>query len=112
MPKTDKPLFRLGNMSFFDSVQELFVSKDIKFDSHPDFSNYYFLTSDDEEATRKLFTPAILDYFEKHRDYKMEVNDQFILIFKEQRLLTVQEINELIEFSSDLLKLFAASLKK
>ena len=112
MPKTDKPLFRLGNMSFFDSIQELFVSKDIKFDSHPDFSNYYFLTSDDEVAIRELFTPAILDYFEKHREYKMEVNDQFILIFKEQRILSVQEINELIDFSTSLLKLFAANLKK
>ncbi|MEN9442020.1 MAG: hypothetical protein RLZ33_2097, partial [Bacteroidota bacterium] len=67
---------------------------------------------DDEAAIRELFTPAILDYFEKHREYKMEVNDQFILIFKEQRILSVQEINELIDFSTSLLKLFAANLKK
>jgi MFS superfamily sulfate permease-like transporter len=112
MPKTDKPLFRLGNLSFFDTLQELFAPKDIRFDSHPDFSNYYLLTSDDEEATRKLFSTEVLDLFEKHKEYKLEVNDQFILIFKEQRTLSVQEIDEMIEFSKALLAIFAKNLKK
>ena len=111
MPKTDKPLFRLGNLSFFDSIQELFAPKDIRFESHPDFSDYYLLTSDQEEETRKLFTPEVLDYLEKHRDYKIEVNDQFILIFRNQTILTVTEINELLEFSQGLLTIFAKNLK-
>jgi hypothetical protein len=112
MPKTDKPSFRLGNLSFFDSLQELFVSKDIKFENHPEFENHYFLTSDDEVATRQLFSSEVLEFLEIHREYKIEVNDQFILIFKEQCILSVQEINELIDFSSALLKLFAVNLKK
>lgn len=112
MPKTDKPLFRLGNLSFFDSLQELFAPKDIRFDSHPDFSDYYLLTSEFEEETRKLFTPEVMNYLEKHRDFKMEVNDQFILIFKEQRLLSVTEIDELLTFSKELLSIFAKNLKK
>lgn len=111
MPKTDKPLFRLGNLSFFDSIQELFAPKDIRFESHPDFSDYYLLTSDQEEETRKLFTPEVLDYLEKHRDYKIEVNDQFILIFRNQTILNVTEINELLEFSQGLLTIFAKNLK-
>lgn len=111
MPKTDKPLFRLGNLSFFDSLQELFAPKDIRFDSHPDFSNYYLLTSEQEEATRALFSNEVMDYLEKNRDYKMEVNDQFILIFKEQRILSVQEIDELLDFSQELLGIFARNLK-
>jgi hypothetical protein len=90
----------------------LFVSKDIRFENHPEFASHYLLTSDDEEATRKLFSKEVIELLEVHREYKIEVNDQFILIFKEQRILSVQEINELIDFSAALLKLFAANLKK
>lgn len=111
MPKTDKPLFRLGNLSFFDSIQELFAPKDIRFDSHPEFSDYYLLTSDDELATRKLFTSEVMDLLEKNREYKMEVNEQFILIFKDQRILSVDEIDELLKFSKELLGMFAKNLK-
>lgn len=111
MPKTDKPLFRLGNLSFFDSLQEFFAPKDIVFESHPDFSSYYLLTSESEEETRKLFTPDVLDYLEKHRNYKIEVNDQFILIFNDHRVLKVNGIEDLINFSADLLKLFSKNLK-
>ncbi len=92
MPKTDKPIFRLGNLSFFDSLQELFSPKVIRFDSHPDFSNFYLLTSEFEEETRKLFTTNVLDYLEKNKDYKIEVNNQFILIFKEQKVLSILKL--------------------
>lgn len=107
MPKTDKPMFRLGNLSFFDSIQELFAPKDIRFESHPEFSDYYLLTSDDEEATRKIFTGEVMDFLEKNRDYKMEVNENFILIFREQRVLNLDEIKKLKEFSLQLVSLFA-----
>jgi MFS superfamily sulfate permease-like transporter len=112
MPKTNKPLFRLGNLSFFDSLQELFAPKEVRFDSHPEFSNYYLLTSDQEEETRKLFSSAVLDYLEKNRDYKIEVNDQFILIFKNQIILSVEEIDALIKFSKTLLILFSENMNK
>ena len=112
MPKTDKPLFRLGNLSFFDSLTDYFSHKDIRFESHPDFSSFYLLTSEFEDETRKLFTPNVLDFLEKNKDYKMEVNDQFILIFKEQKLLTILEIEELLTFSRELLPMFVENLKK
>lgn len=106
MPRTNIPMFRLGNLSFFDTLQELFSPKDIRFDSHPEFSDYYLLTSDDEAATREIFTPEVMDFLEANRNYKMEVNDHFILIFSEQRILSLGEIKELQEFSLELLNLF------
>jgi hypothetical protein len=112
MPKTDKPEFRLGNLSFFDSIQELFSPKDIRFESHPVFSDYYLLTSEVEEATRKLFTPNVMDFLEKHRNFKIEVNDKFIIIFKEQRILDVNEIDNLLTYSQELLSMFTENLKK
>ncbi len=112
MPKTDKPLFCLGNLSFFDSLTDYFSPKDIRFDSHPDFSNFYLLTSEYEDETRKLFTPNVLDFLEKNKDYKIEVNYQFILIFKEQKVLSILEIEELLTFSRELLPMFVENLKK
>jgi hypothetical protein len=70
------------------------------------------LTSDDEEAVRKLFTVEALDYLEKLRDYKIEVNDRFILIFKDQKILSVKEVDDLIAFSRGILSIFAKNLKK
>jgi len=70
------------------------------------------LTSDDEEAVRKLFTVEVLDYLEKLRDYKIEVNDRFILIFKDQKILSVKEVDDLIAFSRGILSIFAKNLKK
>jgi MFS superfamily sulfate permease-like transporter len=107
MPKSDKPMFRLGNLSFFDSLQDIFSPKDIRFDSHPQFSDYYLLTSDDEDATRKLFSPKVMDFLEANRDYKMEVNEHFILIFRDQRILSVSEIKKLKDFSIELLDLLS-----
>lgn len=110
MPKSDKPEFRLGTLSFFDSLQELFAPKDIRFESHPYFSDFYLLTSENEEGVRRLFTSDVLDYLEKDTEYKIEVNDKFILIFKEQRLLDLEEINKLIHFSTELVGMFAKNL--
>jgi hypothetical protein len=70
------------------------------------------LTSDDEEAVRKLFTVEALDYLEMLRDYKIEVNDRFILIFKDQKILSVKEVDDLIAFSRGILSIFAKNLKK
>jgi MFS superfamily sulfate permease-like transporter len=111
MPKSNKPEFRMGNLSFFDSLQELFAPKDIRFESHPYFSDFYLLTSEKEKEVRSLFTTEVLDYLEKHTDYKMEVNDHFILVFQEQRLLNVEEINNLIQFSTELMDMFTENLK-
>ncbi len=106
-PRNWKPMFRMGNLSFFDSLQELFAPKDIRFDSHPKFSDHYLLTSDNETQVRQLFSADVLDYLEKNRNYKMEVNEHFILIFRDQRILNVEEIQELEVFSLELLNLLA-----
>jgi hypothetical protein len=45
-----------------------------------------------------------------HEDFKVEVNDQFILVFKDDKKMTTEEIDELIEFSSTLLAMFATNL--
>lgn len=112
MPKTDKPKFILSDSNFYDSIQDLFSHKDIKFESHPEFTRSYLLTSENEEETRQLFSAEVLEYLEKHRDYKIEVNEQFILVFNSQKILNIKEIEELRTFSNEILGMFAKNLRK
>lgn len=112
LPKWDElPEFRMGNLSFFDSIQELFSPKDIRFASHDHFSDFYLLTSDFEQEVRSVFNDEVLDFLEENTDFKMEVNDHFILIFSEQRILNPAEIKRLIEFSEKLVTLLARTKK-
>lgn len=109
--RKDIPKFRLGTMSFLDKIQDLITSQDIKFDKFPEFSSYYLLTSDDEESTRKLFTSDLLTLLEVVRKFKIEVNEDHILIFGTQKLKSVVEIEELILFGRKMTTRFYENTK-
>jgi MFS superfamily sulfate permease-like transporter len=110
MAKSNKPSFCLGPPNIFANLKDLLVPQEVRFESHPDFERKYLLTSTEEEKTRKLFSKDVLDYLMSHEDFKVEVNDQFILVFKDDKKMTTEEIDELIEFSSTLLAMFATNL--
>jgi hypothetical protein len=110
MAKTNKPCFCLGPPNIFANLKDLLVPQEVRFESHPEFERKYLLTSTEEEKTRKLFSKDVLDYLMSHEDFKVEVNDQFILVFKDDKKMTTEEIDELIEFSSTLLAMFETNL--
>lgn len=56
--------FELRPEGFLDRVGEVFVHRDIDFDSNPQFSRRYMLRGRDEDAVRTLFAPALLSYLE------------------------------------------------
>ncbi len=62
------PGFELRQEGFFDKVGDMFGFKDIDFGSHPDFSNRYLLKGADEAEIRRLFSPKVLEYFEKRNE--------------------------------------------
>lgn len=105
------PKFRMGTMSFFDKIQDLITGQIIKFEEFPEFSSYYLVTSDEEEATRKLFTPDLLTLLEVVRKFKIEVNEDHILIFGTQKLKSVEEIEELILFGRKMITRFYENTK-
>jgi MFS superfamily sulfate permease-like transporter len=112
MRKTDKPPFCLGTLDVIETFRELFSKTDIRFENHPNFSNFYLLTSENEAEVRVLFTPAVLDYLETHKKYRFEVNHEHILVYQKAKRLTVDEIDEMITFSLELLRLFAKGMHK
>ena len=79
------PKFELRPEGIFDKVGDFLGFKDIDFDSHPDFSNRYFLKGENEEEVRKLFTPKVLEYFEKKQEnFVLEAFNDRLLIYSTQ----------------------------
>ncbi len=111
-PNLNLPTFSMDDLTKYDSIQERFAPKDIRFESHRAFSDHYLLTSEVESEVRDLFTTQVLDFLEKNRDYRVEINEQFILVLKKQQILTVSEIDELERFSVELLTLLSRKMEE
>jgi hypothetical protein len=59
------PSFILFPETFFSKIGKLFGGADINFPEAPQFSKKYILRGPDEAAVRALFTPALLQFFER-----------------------------------------------
>jgi len=57
--------FTLRPEGVLDRIGDRFVHSDIDFESYPEFSERYVLESPEESATRKLFSPGLLSYFQQ-----------------------------------------------
>ena len=78
--------FSMRPESFWHKVSSLLGFKDIVFDSHPGFSKKYLLKGPDETATRELFTPEVLDYFEETRGRNVEGEGDLLIYYRYSRL--------------------------
>ncbi len=67
----------------------------LTFESHPEFSHNYFLLGCDAEALRRLFTPALLSYFEgldRSKRWAVESGGNWLLIHHGWQRLKPQEL--------------------
>jgi hypothetical protein len=64
-PLLNLPSFVLFPETFFSKVGKLFGGADINFPEAPQFSKKYILRGSDEMAIRSVFTPAVLQFFER-----------------------------------------------
>ncbi len=82
---------------------------DIDFKNATQFSKNFLLKSPQQQAIRELFTPEILAFFEQNNVYHIECNGKQLVIFKNMRLASVDEIKELVDYSYKLCKLLLHS---
>lgn len=76
------PGFELRKEGFFDKVGDVLGFRDIDFDSHPDFSKRYLLKGTDEAEIRRIFSPKVLEYFEKrNEDISVEASGDKVVIY-------------------------------
>lgn len=111
------PAFELRAENVFDRIGEAFASRDIDFDSSPEFSRRYFLRSPDEAATRQLFTPGLLTYFEQipaDKKWHIEASGTTLMIYTLHGPLRASEARTFLEETSSIATtvLTAGGLKK
>ena len=78
--------------------------KEIDFSSNPEFSKRHFLAGKDEEAVRKLFSPEVISFFQKHPEFRVQGGShQFI--FHEMGTLSVGFVRPALEKAYSVFKL-------
>lgn len=97
-PPTDIPVFILEREGFFDKVTDLAFRTDIDFDSHPVFSDKFVLKGPKEAEIRNFFHPGIIRKVEQYPHFHMESNGEAIILYRFDKAISDDAIDELIHF--------------
>lgn len=98
------PQFILDKEFLYDKIFDMIEQNDIDFEDYPVFSKSFVLTSPDgnEEVLKAFFDDRLIRFFEDHDVYHIECIGQKLVIFRNSRLASVEEIKELIQYSYEL----------
>ncbi len=97
------PKFRLDKERIFDRIASFAGFEDINLDHHEEFSNKYWLKGEDKDAIQQFFSDELVLFFESHPIYHLESNGNGIIIFKRQRLATIDELKALAVYGRGLI---------
>lgn len=97
------PTFVLEEEEFLYSLIENFEEKDIDFTEYPNFSDRYLLKGKSESEIRQFFNAGLIQLMERQKVvYSIESNGHALLVHQLDRLMSADEIRELVVFSKDL----------
>ncbi len=94
--------FVLDRERLLDRVVNLAGFKDISFELHPDFSQRFKLKGEDERQIRAFFNSKLISFLEGQKQYHIECNGQALLIFDKERLATISETKQMVNFAEQL----------
>lgn len=83
------------------------LTKDIDFETHPEFSEKYLLQAEDEALLRYLYNKEVLDFFTIQKNWYVEGLNYFLLIYSLNERFHPKVIESFIEMGNrlfDLLK--------
>ncbi len=106
------PLFELRPENFMHKVSEVFVHRDINFDSHPEFSRRFVLRGKEEDKIRELFTPALLTFLEvlaPEKKWHIEGSEFTLLLYRAGNTVKSDEIRTFLDESSLIAQTFFTS---
>lgn len=98
------PEFKLEKEEFFDRLLEFAIKKDIAIEEDKNFTKKFALTGPNESEVKAFFKGALLDFLNQSDQYHIESCGEDLLIYKYLRLAGTGEIEELIDYSQQLLK--------
>jgi len=99
------PVFTLDKEGLLQMLYNLAGFKDIQIQDHADFNKRFYLSGENQQAIRSMFTDELILFFESNPYYHVESNGSSFLILKKERLLSVQEIKAMIYFGQQLYRL-------
>lgn len=97
------PDFALEPEGLWTKLSELGGGKDIDFTHHPVFSKKYYLRGENDEAIRKFFNDAVVQFLENREEIHIECHKNKLLFYKKRELLTPSEIDYIEKFAEDFL---------
>lgn len=112
MQNSRLPLFELRPEGFLDRVGDVFVHRDIDFESHPEFSRRYMLRGLEEQAVRELFTPALLTFFEAlppEKKWHIEGGEGTLFVYRSAATVKPDDIRCFLEETSSIAQTFFTS---
>lgn len=77
---------------------------DINFVKYAGFSGKFHLSGEDEDAIRAFFTADLIRYLEENEIHHIESNGEALMIFKYIHIARTDEVRNMLDFSSNLLK--------
>ena len=106
------PWFELRPEGFMDRVGEVFVHRDIDFESNPQFSRRYMLRGKDQDAVRALFAPALLSYLEMlpaGDRLHIEADASTLLMYRSNVRVKVEDLRAFLDDMSGIASTFSSS---
>ncbi len=101
------PQFIMKPEGMFSKLSEAFAElKDINFESHPKFSSMFLLKGKGESQIRDLFKPEVLTYFESKKGIYVESKHKTIVVYKDGKTISLNEINDFINIGIEITELF------
>jgi hypothetical protein len=102
----DLPAFELSPKSFWRKLTELFGVAAITFEANPSFSAAYTVRGPDEDGTRALFTPEVLNYFAANRDWTIESKEGKLAIYRQDKPCPAEACPECVATALSIAQMF------
>jgi len=103
------PQFIVDKEGLFDKIFERVKvfsrsNRDISFMKYPGFSLKFHLSGEDENAIRTFFTDDLIRFLEENEIHHIESNGEALMIFKYVHIARTEEVQNILDFSYNLLK--------
>ncbi len=96
------PIFTLDKEGLLEMIYSLAGFENISIDNHPDFNKRFYLSGENKNEIKKIFTDDLILFLESNPYYHIESNGCSLMILKKERLLSVKEIKAMIYFGAQL----------
>lgn len=79
---------------------------DINFPTHPNFSQHYLLYGQNEHQIRGLFTPSVLNFYEKNPLFTTIAGGKYLVVYQHGQNCPPEQILERLRFLYGLIDIF------